>query len=134
MLIVENLYKAYKNEPVLRGVSFTVQPAQVLGVCGSNGAGKTTLIHLIASIIPADSGTISLKGIPIGQARAYRANIGFIPQEIALSPNLTVRQNLSFWASMRSFSGARLKEAVNTAAEMANVTAFLNKQIGRAHV
>ncbi|HBP38535.1 MAG TPA: multidrug ABC transporter ATP-binding protein, partial [Clostridiales bacterium] len=43
MLIAENLWKSYKREPVLCGVSFTVQPSCVLGICGSNGAGKTTL-------------------------------------------------------------------------------------------
>ena len=131
MLIAENLTKAYKREPVLRGVSFSVRPGSVLGICGSNGAGKTTLIHVIASILPADSGTISLMGIPVNQARAYRTRIGFVPQNIALSPNLTVRQNLSFWASMHGLSGSNLKNSVNHAAEMANVTSFMNKTIGR---
>lgn len=131
MLIAENLTKAYKREPVLRGVSFSVRPGSVLGICGSNGAGKTTLIHVIASILPADSGTITLMGIPISQARDYRSRIGFVPQNIALSPNLTVRQNLSFWASMRGMNGQQAKDAVHDAAEMANITAFMNKAVGR---
>ena len=131
MLIAENLTKAYKREPVLRGVSFSVYPASILGICGSNGAGKTTLIHVIASILPADSGTISLMGVPVSQARAYRSRIGFVPQNIALSPNLTVRQNLSFWASMRGLSGRQAKEAIGDAADMANVSTFMNKTVGR---
>ena len=131
MLIAENLTKAYKREPVLRGVSFSVRPGSVLGICGSNGAGKTTLIHVIASILPADSGTITLMGIPVSQARDYRSRIGFVPQNIALSPNLTVRQNLSFWASMRGMNGRQAKEAVRDAAEMANISSFMNKAVGR---
>lgn len=131
MLIVQNLSKAYKQEKVLLDVSFTVHPGQVLGICGSNGAGKTTLIHLIASIMPPDSGTIELNGVPVTQPSAYRPQIGFIPQEIALSANLTVGQNLSFWASIRGLRGAKLHDAVQSAAEMANVTSFLNKKAGR---
>ena len=131
MLIVENLFKAYKREPVLRGVSFTVQPASVLGVCGSNGAGKTTLINVVASILPPDRGTLSLMGIPIAQTAAYRGMIGYVPQNIALSPRLTVRQNLVFWASIRGYGGKRRDEAVDEAAGLANVTAFLSKPLGR---
>ena len=131
MLIAENLFKSYKREPVLRGVSFSVHPGSVLGLCGSNGAGKSTLIHIVASILPPDSGSLFLAGIPISDKRAYRAQIGFVPQNIALSPNLTVRQNLSFWASMHGLGGKRLKQAVDQAAEMANVTAFLQKPISR---
>ncbi len=131
MLIVKDVYKKYKNESVLRGVTFSAQPASILGICGSNGAGKTTLIHVIASILPPDAGEVSLMGIPVTQARDYRTKIGFVPQNIALSPNLTVRQNLSFWASMRGFSGAKLKEAIDTAAEMSNVTSFIDKAVGR---
>ncbi len=131
MLIVDNIYKAYKREPVLRGVSFSVRPGQVLGICGSNGAGKSTLLHVVASILPPDSGSLSLMGIPVSEKKAYRALIGFVPQNIALSSNLTVRQNLAFWASMHGLGGRRLKTAVEQAAEMANVTAFLNKPISR---
>ncbi|NLB43631.1 MAG: ABC transporter ATP-binding protein [Clostridiaceae bacterium] len=131
MLIAENIHKGYKREPVLRGVSFSMRPATILGICGSNGAGKTTLIHILASILPADSGQITLMGVPVSQARRYRAMIGFVPQHIALAANLTVRQNLVFWASLRGLNGQPLKTAVDAAAEMANVTAFLNKPRGR---
>ncbi len=131
MLNVENLCKSYKREPVLRGVSFTVQPANVLGICGGNGAGKTTLISMIASILPPDQGSVSLMGIPIGKTREYRRMLGYVPQNIALSPRLSVQQNLEFWASVKGFSGMALKNAVNEAAVQANVTAFLKKAVGR---
>ncbi len=131
MLIVENLHKAYKREPVLRGVSFTVQPAHVLGICGSNGAGKTTLISIIASILPPDQGSLSLMGIPIAQTGSYRAQIGYVPQNIALSPRLTVQQNLDFWAAIRGYKGQAMKDRVEEAAIQANVTAFLKKPLGR---
>jgi ABC-2 type transport system ATP-binding protein len=131
MLIVDNIHKSYKKEPVLRGITFAVPPSSILGLYGGNGTGKTTLIHIIASILPADRGTISLMGIPIVKAREYRSRIGFVPQEIALSPNLTVRQNLSFWASMHGLAGTSLKDAVEYAAEAGNVNPFINKLVSR---
>lgn len=131
MLIVENLSKAYKREPVLHGISFSVQPASVLGICGGNGAGKTTLISMVASILPPDQGEISLMGIPIGETSAYRRLLGYVPQNIALSPRLTVQQNLEFWASIKGYRHGELKQLVEEAAVQANVTAFLRKPVGR---
>ena len=131
MLKVDNIHKAYQQEKVLRGVSFTVQPSQIMGICGSNGAGKTTLIHILASILPPDQGTVALAQVPISQRSNYRSMIGFVPQHVALSPQLTVRQNLVFWASIRGLGGRERRETVETAAEMANVTAFWNKPVAR---
>jgi ABC-2 type transport system ATP-binding protein len=131
MLIADQLWKSYKREPVLSGVSFTVRPSSVLGICGSNGAGKTTLILLVASILPPDKGTISLMGIPLAQKNEYRRMIGYVPQNIALSPRLTVRQNLDFWASIKGLRGKELERAVEEAAIRANVTSFLKKPVGR---
>ncbi len=131
MLVADQLWKAYKREPVLRGVSFTVQPGNVLGICGSNGAGKTTLIGLVASILPPDRGTITLMGVPQSDPGRYRRMIGYVPQNIALSPRLSVEQNLVFWASIQGFSGAALRAAVEEAAVRANVSAFMKKAVGR---
>lgn len=131
MLVAENLWKSYQKEPVLRGVSFAVRPASVLGICGGNGAGKTTLISLAASILPPDRGTLSLMGVPISQKNEYRRMIGYVPQNIALSPRLSVEQNLVFWASLKGLSGHRLQQAVADAAIRANVTSFMKKAVGR---
>lgn len=131
MLDVSQVHKAYKREQVLRGVSFQVQPGRILGVCGSNGAGKTTLINIVASILPADQGQITLMDTPIEHKADYRRSIGYIPQNIALSPHLTVYQNLEFWAAVRGLRGPALRSAIETAAVQANVVAFLKKPVGR---
>jgi ABC-2 type transport system ATP-binding protein len=131
MLVVTDLYKAYRKEPVLSGLSFVVPPANILGIYGSNGAGKTTLLHVLATILPPDSGKISLMGVSYDQQRQYRGMIGFVPQNIALSPRLSVRQNLDFWASIRGYKGKDRVHCVGEAAELANVTSFMNKAVGR---
>ena len=130
-LFVENLGKAYGREAVLRDISFSLLPGKALGICGGNGAGKTTLIHLLASILTPDTGRITLNGVPAERSRAYRKQIGFVPQEIALSPRLTVEQNLDFWASMRGLSGKALKTAVQEAIAFTNIGGFLGKRISR---
>lgn len=130
MLKVTDIHKAYGREPVLRGVSFTVNPGRILGICGANGSGKTTLINIIASILPPDQGSIHLMEISAQQAD-YRNMIGYVPQSIALSPRLTVRQNLEFWAAIRGCSGQELREQVEAASELANVSDFMKKPVGR---
>jgi len=131
MLRVEGLEKAYKREPVLRGVSFCVEPGNVLGVCGNNGAGKTTLVSVLASVLPADAGRISLMGVPVEAGVPYRRMIGYVPQGIALAPRLTVRQNLLFWASVQGLHGSEAREAAAEAARLSGSSAFLEKQVAR---
>ncbi len=130
-LQVRDLCKAYGRESVLQGVSFSLMPGNILGICGNNGAGKTTLIHLLSSILPPDSGRITLFGLPAGQSRAYRSLIGYVPQEIALSPRLTVRQNLDFWASAQGLSGEKRKTAVEEAIHLTHIQDFVNKRVSR---
>ena len=130
-LAVRDLFKSYGREGVLRGVSFSLFPGSALGICGSNGAGKTTLLHLLASILKPDAGTITLFGIPAGRSRAYRQKIGFVPQEIALSPRLSVRQNLEFWASANGLKGKAKDAAVDEAIHLTNIASFLDKRVSR---
>jgi len=130
MLEVIDIHKSFKGEPVLRGVSFVIPEAGVLGIYGSNGAGKTTLLNILAAIFPPDSGQVMMNGIRPEQ-RAYHDLVGFVPQNTALFQRLTVQQNLNFWASIRGFTQKELRQRVAEAAEMANVTSFLDKPVGR---
>lgn len=131
MLAVKDIHKAYKQETVLAGVSFTVDPATILGISGSNGTGKTTLINIIASVLQPDSGQISLQGISIDQAARYRTMIGYVPQTIALSNRLSVYRNLEFWGAIRGLKGAELKLAIEEAAFRCNVVDYLKKPVGQ---
>ena len=130
-LAVRGLSKSYGKENVLRGVSFSLLPGCALGVCGSNGAGKTTLLHLLASVLRPDSGVITLFGIQAGRSRAYRQKIGLVPQEIALSARLTVRQNLEFWSLASGLKGREKDKAVEEAVRLTNIGAFQDKRVSR---
>lgn len=131
MLIVENIYKSYKKEAVLSGISFNVDAGNIIGISGANGAGKTTLINIIASVLEPDHGEISLNDVSIRERSAYRHQIGYVPQSIALSSRLSVYRNLEFWGAVRGLRGADLKLAIESAAEQSNINDFLKKPVGQ---
>jgi ABC-2 type transport system ATP-binding protein len=131
MLEVQDIHKAYKQETVLAGVSFAVDPATILGISGSNGTGKTTLINIIASVLQPDSGQVRLQGVSIEKAPVYRTMIGYVPQSIALSNRLSVYRNLEFWGAVRGLKGPDLKLAIEEAAYRCNVADFLKKPVGQ---
>lgn len=87
MILAKNIYKKFK-EPVLKGVNLQAKAGEIIGLAGENGSGKSTLLEIITGLMPADSGSIEIEG-----------TIGYVPQETALFDNLTVRDNLKFWAS-----------------------------------
>ena len=97
MIEVEGLEKRYGDFPAVRGLSFTVQPGEVLGLVGPNGAGKTTTIRSIAGIIIPTRGTIrigrhDLATVPV----AAKSLLAFIPDEPHLFEDLTVEEHLRF--------------------------------------
>lgn len=131
-LVVRDVWKAYRCEQVLRGVSLQLRPGEILGLCGANGVGKTTLLNLIASIMPADRGEISLFGVPVSQHRPYRSVIGYVPQNIALSPRLSVRRNLLFWAALAgNRTRVQRRQAVQRVVELARIHDVLDKPVSR---
>jgi len=94
------VWKSYGAVPVLRGVSLSVSPGTLTAILGASGAGKTTLLRVIAGFEAADAGTVTLGGLSVEAGRApvppERRHIGFVPQDGALFPHLTVRGNVAF--------------------------------------
>ena len=94
------LWKSYGSVPVLRGVSLSVSPGTLTAILGASGAGKTTLLRVIAGFDAADEGTVTLGGMTVDGKRERvppeRRHIGYVPQDGALFPHLTVRANVAF--------------------------------------
>jgi len=98
---VEGLEKLYGDFPAVRGLSFQVQPGEVLGLVGPNGAGKTTTIRSIAGIIIPSRGRIRIGGHDLGrEAVAAKSLLAFIPDEPHLFDYLTVEEHLRFTARL----------------------------------
>ena len=108
---VVRLVKRFGTLIALDGVSLRLAQGQCLGLLGPNGAGKSTLIRGIVGRVIPDSGQISIFGAEAG-SRAARQALGWIPQEIAIYPRLTCRENLISFGKYQGLSGARLAEQV----------------------
>ena len=96
-LEVRHLKRAFGLKHVLSDVSFAVETGTLYGLIGRNGAGKTTTIEAIVGLARPDAGTIGIFG---KAPRANRRSIGHAPQEIAVYPDLTARENVAFFADL----------------------------------
>lgn len=109
-LTCSEVYAGYGAVPVLDGVSFSVQPSEVLVVLGRNGVGKTTLMKVLVGLIRSSGGTIELDGVSIHAMRAHqvaRRGIGYVPQGRRIISRLTVYENLiAGTRTRRSAAGA----------------------------
>ncbi len=112
---IENLTKTFKHadEPAVNGVSFTINRDEIFGLLGPNGAGKTTTISILCGLFPATSGQVTIDGKSLGtQLNTIKPIIGIVPQDIALYPTLTARENLTFYGSMYGLYGKDLKDKI----------------------
>jgi ABC-2 type transport system ATP-binding protein len=97
ILKFENVSKRFGAKEVLRGLSLSVEKGKVYGLLGRNGEGKTTLIRILLGIIPADGGTVTYQGRPISYGEAaYKATIGYIPEDPFFYSGMTVGGFLEF--------------------------------------
>jgi iron(III) transport system ATP-binding protein len=94
------VWKSYGEVPVLRGASLSVSSGSLTAILGASGAGKTTLLRVIAGFESADEGEVTLGGVTVDSGRGHvppeRRHIGYVPQDGALFPHLTVRSNVGF--------------------------------------
>lgn len=118
VLQVTHLHKSFGTNPALRGVELTLRAGELLGLLGPNGAGKTTLVRSISGRVKPDQGTVTCRG-----------RLGVVPQEIALYPKLTARENLSLFGSLQSIPGPQRKERVEWALEWVGLRDRANDRI-----
>jgi ABC-2 type transport system ATP-binding protein len=103
-------------------VSFEVKPNEVLGLLGSNGAGKSTVIRILCGLLRPSSGRASVLGIDIARdAEAVKHRIGYMTQRFSLYPDLTVAENLSFFAGVYGLSGVAFRVRRDWAIETAEL-------------
>ena len=98
MLEVREVTKSYDGRPVVREVTFDVQPGEIFALLGPNGAGKTTLLRMITDILKPDSGTIHLDGAPVGGDSKRR--IAYLPEERGLYRRMPVVEALAYYGRL----------------------------------
>jgi ABC-2 type transport system ATP-binding protein len=110
-LQIEGLRKHFGELAAVDGVTLTLNSGECLGLLGPNGAGKSTLIRSIVGRVIPDEGKVSVFGCPADSTGA-RTALGWVPQDIALYPRLTCRENLDSFGRYHGLKGAALKAAV----------------------
>lgn len=101
VLSVENLVKNYKEVKALKSITFSVQEGEIFGLIGSDGAGKTTLFRIIASLLLPDNGRVTMFDMDVVERyKIIREIIGYMPQRFSLYHDLTVEENLAFFATV----------------------------------
>src|SRR5687768_12591132 len=106
LLEVKNLRKAFGSLVAVDGVSFNIEPGEIFGLLGPNGAGKSTTMLMIAGLVPFDAGRITLDGKEFDPRNpAMRAQLGVVPQDLAIYPELTAAENLNFFGQLYGIKG-----------------------------
>lgn len=129
---ISNLSKRYKeaDEFSLKSFSISVYEGQIYGFLGPNGAGKTTLISLLCGLIKPTSGSFLIQQMSYAtQSQSIKKIIGVVPQEYALYPTLTARENLLYFGSMYGLKGANLKRCVDENLDRLGLLRFANKRV-----
>jgi ABC-2 type transport system ATP-binding protein len=111
MIEVKGLVKTYGNKRAVDGVSFKVNPGDILGFLGPNGAGKSTTMKMITGFIRPDAGTATVAGIDVTQDPvAVKAKIGYLPESAPAYGEMTVVEFLRFIAEVRGFRSKAARE------------------------
>lgn len=131
-LSIEDLVKIYPRaeHPALDGLSLNVARGRIFGLLGPNGAGKTTAISILCTLLRPTSGSVSVFGQDIvRQADAVRRLIGLVPQDIALYPSLTARENLRYFARILRIPNRRVEERVTECLELVELSDCADRRI-----
>ncbi|HUI49396.1 MAG TPA: ABC transporter ATP-binding protein [Acidimicrobiia bacterium] len=111
VLRCEGLTRRFGDRVAVDGVSFSIGAGETYGLLGPNGAGKTTTIKMICGLLRANAGLIEVAGTRLdGHDVRVHARIGYVPQDLALYPDLTARENLAFFGRLYRLRGRLLKE------------------------
>ena len=115
ILEANGLVKKFGDFVAVNDVSFTMEEGEVFGLLGPNGAGKSTTISMLTCLYPPNEGDMRIFGHDVvKEAPAVKKLIGVVPQDIALYPTLSARDNLGFFGEMYGLKGRDLKERVET--------------------
>jgi ABC-2 type transport system ATP-binding protein len=131
MIKVDGVSYRYRDAavPALQEVSLTIPAGGVYGLLGPNGAGKTTLISLLAGLLNAGHGQISMNGLPLSQVRAASPRaIALVPQDYAFYPMLTVAENLRFFAGVLGLDSREIKVQSDAAIAFARLEQVVGKR------
>ncbi len=126
------LRRTFGDIVAVDGVELSVPPGAVLGLLGPDGAGKSTLIRMLATVLRPDAGDARVQGFSVTrQAAQVTPRIGYMSQKFALYPDLTVAENIEFFARLRGVPAGERKERSHQLLAGMGLADFLDRQAGR---
>jgi len=119
-------YRSQKeNRPALDGVDLQIGSGQLFGLIGPDGAGKTTLIRILATVMLPSAGAAQVGGCDVvKQSEATRPKVGYMPQIFSLYPDLTVLENINFFADLNGVANAHRQQRIEELLHFARLTEF----------
>jgi ABC-2 type transport system ATP-binding protein len=121
-ITVAGLTRRFGNFTAVDNLSFEVRPGEIFGFLGANGAGKSTTIRMLCGLLTPTSGTAIVGGIDVGRdPEGVKRRIGYMSQRFSLYRDLTVDQNIRFFAGIYGIAGARFEERRRFVVEMAGL-------------
>src|SRR5438132_4775806 len=122
-LVCRNLTKRFGSRVAVEGLSLEIAAGESYGLLGPNGAGKTTTISLVCGLLRPDGGEVVVAGHRLdGDDLAAKKAIGYVPQEVALYPDMTARENLCLFGRLYGLSGAALARRIDAVLEIVGLT------------
>ena len=129
-IVVQGVSKLYGVQKALNNISFEVRTGEIVGFIGPNGAGKSTMMKIITGFIPASSGNVSVNGLPVGDDNPeVKKQIGYLPENNPLYPEMYVREYLGFVASIYR-TGSTLRKQTDSIIKLTGLAPEQNKKIG----
>ena len=123
VLVVDSLVRRFGDLVAVDGVSFRIAAGETYGLLGPNGAGKTTTISMVAGLLSPDAGTVTVAGEPMSPTSIHpKRYLGLVPQDLAVYPELTARENLVFFGKLQGMRGAELGARVDEVLDLIGLT------------
>jgi ABC-2 type transport system ATP-binding protein len=129
---VNNLKKSFGDFQAVQDASFSADAGEVLSLLGPNGAGKSTTISMLSGLLAPTSGDACIMGHSVIREPEFaKASLGVVPQDIALYPDLSARENLVFWGKMYGLRGAALKTRVDEVLDIIGLADRQKDHVGK---